>query len=844
MADKNVNIRINYSVNTAEIQKAEQLLKSAQTATNNLQSSAQKAGQSTSNAFDKLGGSIETLRGRVLFLKEAITQSSDPKKIATLSAEYKKLKAQLDQVNKAAFETPKAIKQTVDATKSFTSQLGQLYTAAKLVFTAGIIREIVSTGLEMAKLSGNVEGVERAFRRAFPDAESIMFNLRRATHGAVSDFELMQRTLQATNLGVAVEKLPVLFEFAAARAQQTGESVDYLVDSIVRGIGRKSILVLDNLGLSATRLKAEFGGAAIASQSVGDVTTAVARIAGVELQKMGGFAETSATKVDSLGASFKNLKEELAEFFTGDAEWITTMKGFIDSFGALLEARRRGITVSELFEERLRKETAQVSANEFMNRRFGESREENNKILEEEIRLLKQDIGEWAAFRDSQDKVIAGLQEELKEWEAKAKVISLTQGKAREYVNQIKEEIEVETQLRDIDKEGILIDQEILRILQATLDANKKRNEQLKEQVGIIEDLQNKIETLGDKIVKATTVEQIERFNRQLVALETQLKELQELGKTGINVNASLVFDIKQNIGDKAPDINKLLNSDQLKADTVELGKELGDKLGEGIERTEGLSTGIQRAFMAAKDDLEQAAIDITANSLLAIQQLELESFDNRLANIRDFYDEQQLLAGDNERAKTQLAIKEERETSRLRKQAAEKEKRARLFSILVDTAASIAKTAAQLGFPAAIPFIAIAAANGAAQFAIASRAQPRGFKDGVLNLNGPGTGTSDSIPSRLSKGESVMTAKEWQTSKNVLKEVRAKTLDDDVLRDLKVGRDGVQYVGMDDKRLLSKLDELKNSFPDIEARGSLLYVTKKKSDTHRLWIRKSSMSS
>ncbi|MDK7375960.1 hypothetical protein QP519_10480 [Weeksella virosa] len=34
------------------------------------------------------------------------------------------------------------------------------------------------------------------------------------------------------------------------------------------------------------------------------------------------------------------------------------------------------------------------------------------------------------------------------------------------------------------------------------------------------------------------------------------------------------------------------------------------------------------------------------------------------------------------------------------------------------------------------------------------------GFKDGVVNLYGPGTETSDSIPARLSKGESVITAK------------------------------------------------------------------------------------
>lgn len=863
MAEKSVNININYKVNTVEVQKAEQQLKSAQAASNQFQASSQKAGNASANAFDKLGGSIETLRGRVLFLKEAITQSSDPKKIAQLSAEYKKLKTQLDAVNKAAFETPKAIKQTADSAKSLASTLGQIYNAAKLAFTAGIIKEVVSAGLEMAKLSGNVEGVERAFRRAFPDAESVMFNLRRATHGAVSDFELMQRTLQATNLGVAVEKLPILFEFAAARAQQTGESVDYLVDSIVRGIGRKSILVLDNLGLSATRLKAEFGGAALASQSVGDVTAAVAKIAGVELQKMGGFAETSATQVDSLSASFKNLKEEVANFFTGDGEWITTMKGFIDSFETLFEAQRRGISVSELYEERERKRIAQVSASEFMNRKFGESQEENNKILEDEIALLKKDIGEWAAFRDSQNKVIDGLKEELKEWEAKAKIISLTQGKAREYVNQIKEEIEVETQLRDVDKEGILIDQEILRLLEATLVANKKRNEQLEEQVGIIEDLQNKIESLNDRIVKAVTIDDIAKLNVELLGLEMQLKELKELGKTVFPMRISIKFDRvegRQNFKDAhlanptereffegtAKDTT-LPTSQDLEKDSIKLGEKLGENIATGIthgmEKTD-ISSALERAFFNAKDELINASIDITANSLMAIQQLELESYDTRLANIRDFYDEQQILAGDNQRAKDRLALEEERKTSALRKQAAQKEKQARIFSILIDTAASIAKTAAQLGFPAAIPFIAIAAANGAAQYAVASRAQPRGFKDGVLNLNGPGTGTSDSIPSRLSKGESVMTAKEWQTSKNVLKEVRAKTLDDDVLRDLKVGRDGVKYIGMDDKRIISKLDELKNSMPDVEARGNLLYTTKKKREGYKLWIRKSSMSS
>lgn len=51
-------------------------------------------------------------------------------------------------------------------------------------------------------------------------------------------------------------------------------------------------------------------------------------------------------------------------------------------------------------------------------------------------------------------------------------------------------------------------------------------------------------------------------------------------------------------------------------------------------------------------------------------------------------------------------------------------------------------------------------------------------FKDGVIDLQGAGTGTSDSIHARLSKGESVMTAKETQEHKPLLKAIRNNELE------------------------------------------------------------------
>lgn len=51
-------------------------------------------------------------------------------------------------------------------------------------------------------------------------------------------------------------------------------------------------------------------------------------------------------------------------------------------------------------------------------------------------------------------------------------------------------------------------------------------------------------------------------------------------------------------------------------------------------------------------------------------------------------------------------------------------------------------------------------------------------FRDGVIDLSGAGTETSDSIPARLSKGESVMTGKETREHKPLLMAIRQKKLD------------------------------------------------------------------
>lgn len=846
--DKQVNININYKVNTVEVQKAEQLLKQAQTASTSFENSAKKAGNTTSTAFKAAGLSIQEMNAKLLSLKDRITQSSNPQLVKRLSDEYKKLKTQIDAANRAAFETPKAIAETGKATQSLAGQLGGLYTAVKLAFTAGIIKELATTAIEMAKLSGNVEGVRNAFNRTFPDAESLLFKLRKSTHGTLTDFELMQKALKAQNLGVPVQEFAKVLEFAATRAQQTGDSVEYLVNSIVDGLGRKSILKLDNLGVSATRLKEAMGGISTQAATVAQVTEAFTKIAGEELQKMGGYAETSATQVDQLTVSFAKLRQELSQAIEASS-FVTFVKGYVDSFVLLLEARRNGNTVAEQSAENLRKEIAQMSAADFTQRNLTKSKEENNKILEEEIQSLTKEVGQWAKLKSIYEDQIKSKKQQSEQIKDDLKLGKISYADAQTNIQIIKEEIEQKQASIDVDRDDILIRQELIRIYQAQILANKKLKEPLKEELGIIEKLKIEIEAFGYKIDKATSFEDIKRLNDELKILQATLTDLQN-STNQFNPLASVTFDIKAKLstGKVKLKIGDVVNTEGLEKDTTDLFNKLGVKAGE--EFNKGLKepadrAGLEDALAARREELISANIDITANALTELASMEADSYTQRLRSLSLYYDEQILLAGDNDKAKDRLRLEEKKKTDKLRREEARKEQQARLYAILINTAAGIAKAFATSAtvYDAYIN-AGLVAVEGAAQYAIASKG-PKGFKEGVLNLQGKGTGTSDSIPAKLSKGESVMTADEWKTSKNVLKEVRAKRLDDDVLSSLKLGNNGVKVIGgMDDKRMIAKLDEIKNSMPDVEARGHLLYTTKKKSDNYRQWVRKSSMSS
>jgi hypothetical protein len=136
---------------------------------------------------------------------------------------------------------------------------------------------------------------------------------------------------------------------------------------------------------------------------------------------------------------------------------------------------------------------------------------------------------------------------------------------------------------------------------------------------------------------------------------------------------------------------------------------------------------------------------------------------------------------------------KAEAEKERIRKEAGERKKLIDIASATIDFAKTVvgiwtagaeidAVTLGIGGTPYRILMTALATANFAAQVATI-RSQK--FAAGALDIQGPGTNTSDSIPARLSKGESVMTAQETNLYKPILQKMRDRSLRPDWLDSL-----------------------------------------------------------
>ena len=196
------------------------------------------------------------------------------------------------------------------------------------VAAAFAVDRIVSFTAEASKLAAAGEGIRKAFERV--GDPKLLQGLRDATRGTVSDLNLMKGAVQAENFKIPLEKLATLFEFARRRAKETGISVDYLVESIVTGLGRRSIKILDNLQLTTNQLEAAMGGTAMAAASIGELTAATALLAKQQMREMGDEVITTADRMKQLDTAIVNMKTEYGDMINKSALFYADLLGVID----------------------------------------------------------------------------------------------------------------------------------------------------------------------------------------------------------------------------------------------------------------------------------------------------------------------------------------------------------------------------------------------------------------------------------------------------------------------------------------------------------------------------------
>lgn len=242
-------------------------------------------------------------------------------------ANIAKARRQLDQFKQDNLTMGGILNQS---TKSIMAAAAQYASFAAVIGTVvSGMKDLISESVGLAKQG---EGIRIAFERL--GRGDILQGLREATHGTVTDLELMKAAVKFNDFKLPVEELGTMLAFAQQKAKDTGQSVDYMVDSIVTGLGRKSLMILDNLGLSATEVKEKM-------KETGDMTKAVGEIIREQMDKAGDYVETAADRAAQANVSLQNKMEELGRKFAPVEEassqlWTSMKIGILDIIGGPL----------------------------------------------------------------------------------------------------------------------------------------------------------------------------------------------------------------------------------------------------------------------------------------------------------------------------------------------------------------------------------------------------------------------------------------------------------------------------------------------------------------------------
>lgn len=197
--------------------------------------------------------------------------------------------------------------------------------AAAAVAVAAV--SFVALGNRGAPLIGLAESFDKLTASVGLSSKALLEDLREASRGTVSDFELIRQSNVAL-AGASGEfgkqfgkNLPKILEIARVQARATGQDVGYLFQSLVTGIKRASPLLIDNTGLvlkigAANEAYAESIGKTVTQLTEEEkqiaILNATVTAGQTAIDALGNSQEGAAEKSARASASFTNILDTIS----------------------------------------------------------------------------------------------------------------------------------------------------------------------------------------------------------------------------------------------------------------------------------------------------------------------------------------------------------------------------------------------------------------------------------------------------------------------------------------------------------------------------------------------------
>ena len=228
--------------------------------------------------------------------------------------------------------------------------LGKLGTAAKVAVAASVA---IGAGLaKMAIDAAPLEGIKRAFDGLTESieggSEKMLKALQKGSKGMIDNRQLMLNFNLASQLvnREFAERLPEALEYLTKVSAATGQSMDYLMNSLILGVGRLSPRIIDNLAVQISATEAYELYAASIGKAADELTrteqqTAIMNLTMQKLKEntasFPDITNNASTKLSQFGATIENVRDGIGMGL------LPVLKVFMDNLNTFVSSVAPGI---------------------------------------------------------------------------------------------------------------------------------------------------------------------------------------------------------------------------------------------------------------------------------------------------------------------------------------------------------------------------------------------------------------------------------------------------------------------------------------------------------------------